>query len=343
MKTTLDVTQLAIQEIKAKLLTSNDLVSRISQPYYYNQHTVPQELIQFKSMLTEVRALLSPQINKLGAQKIGELYIDFSFGTFFHKFIGGLATSYFGLGECAESTYKLSETLIKKNSQDLLFVELQFPNSQKGMEKGHVLLIVNVKTVTTKMNQATDLKTLIAELPEEAIIVDCFLGKSFGAREVMPEIIKDYINAYGGTAQIDNIVHIFSFTSTALAHYQIIAANVIKETLSKNLISSQRPLDLSCLIKIDHETRLLEMLKEILKLELIGLRDENYYVYAIALLQDPEEMRSAIKLKAFLPDNTVTFFRDKETKQKQSIFIQRINSPDISKAISQHYKQSMKI
>lgn len=190
--------QEAIIEVQKKLLTSNDIVPRAQQPYYHSHPSVPPALTEFKRIVTEVRMHVARLVHELGIQRAGSTTQDFAEGSLFHSLLSGLVTSSFGIGECAESTYKLAEQLIKQGCHDFLFISLILPASSRGMEITHGILIANVSDFTADMGRAETLGELLLSLPETAVVGDAFLGCSYSPRSGFPLVMSDYLAAYGG-------------------------------------------------------------------------------------------------------------------------------------------------
>ena len=51
--------QRLIDEVRAELLISNDIVSRIEHPYFHSHPSVPKSLQNFKKKLSEYRSAIS--------------------------------------------------------------------------------------------------------------------------------------------------------------------------------------------------------------------------------------------------------------------------------------------
>ncbi len=219
MQVTLEQMQECVVEVQRQLLTSNDLVSRSQQPFYYGDLSVPPILTEFKAILTELRMYAAKMIPELGTRRIGTVDVDFSEGTFFHSYLLGLTISAFGIGECAETTYKLSERLIKKGGRDFLFITLRLPNRTVGMEVSHGLLIANVRELSQEITHATTLAELLRALPENAVVGDAFLGISYLPQDGFPVEMLDYLRAYGGQESIAQVFHFYNFSPTVLSNY----------------------------------------------------------------------------------------------------------------------------
>lgn len=335
MQVTTELMQECVVEVQRQLLTSNDLVSRAEQPFYYGHLSVPPILTEFKVILTELRMYAAKLISELGTQKMGSVDVDFSEGTFFHSYLLGLTISAFSIGECAETTYKLSERLIKRGGRDFLFVSLHLPNRTSGMERSHGLLIANVRELSERITHATTLEELLRALPDNAVVGDAFLGISYSPKDGFPIEMLDYLRAYGGLESIAQVFHFYNFSPTVLSNYQILAVNIIKKMREEQRISTQKPLDLSRLTQLNEDTRLLEILKEKTPLPFIGYRDDDYFVYALSSLNNKSEWRAAMRLAAYLPHGCVTFFRGATEGggNKQSIVVRKINVSDIAHQI----------
>jgi len=336
---TLTQVQEAIAEVQKKLLTSNDIIPRASQPYYHSHPSVPPVLTEFKRIITEIRTYASGLINELSVQPAGSTTQDFREGAFFHSLLLGLVMSSFGIGECAESTYILAVQLIKKEKQDLLFVSLALPARSTGMEMSHGLLIANVRECTEEMIQAETLSQLLLVSPANAIIADAFLGLCYSPQNGFPLEMRHYIDAYGGQERIINIQHFYNFSKTVLTDLQLKAVSIIKKMRDEHSIATQKPFDLSKLHALSEDTRLLEMLKEKTPLLFSGYRDDDYYVYALATLAQKSDWLAALQLKAYLPEGSVTFFRGPANPQKQSVIIQHINESPVAYHIDSFNKR----
>ena len=339
MTVTLAQVQEAIAEVHKKLLTSNDIIPRASQPYYHSHASVPPVLTEFKRIVTEIRAYAAGLINELGIQPAGSTQQDFREGAFFHSLLLGLVMSSFGIGECAESTYKLAEQLVKKEKQNLFFVSLILPARSIGMEISHGLLIANVKECTKEMIQAETLSELLLVLPDTAIVADAFLGVCYSPKNGFPLEVRHYIAAYGGQERIMDRQHFYNFSKTVLADLQLKAVSIIKKMRDEHRIATQKPFDLSTLHALTEDTRLLEILKENTPLLFSGYRDDDYYVYALATLSQKSDWLAAIQLKAYLPEGSVTFFRGPANPQKQSVIIQHINEAPVAYRIDSFNKR----
>lgn len=333
MIVTLTQMQTTITEVQKKLLTSNDITPRSEQPYYYNHPSVPPTLTEFKRIVTEIRIYAARLIHELGVQHAGSVKQDFTEGKVFHSLLLGLVTSSFGIGECAESMYKLAELLIKQGCHDFLFISLALPASSKGMEVTHGLLIANIPDWTAEMGKAETLEKLLVTLPETAIVGDAFLGASYSAHSGLPLAMRDYLRAYGGQERIRSVFHFYNFSKTLLANLQLKAVNIIKRMLEERAIATQKPCELTGLLSLSEDTRLLEILKEKTAIQFFGFRDDNYFVYACATLSGKSDWLAAIKLKAYLPEGSMTFFRGPENPTKQSIIIRHINEAPVSHCI----------
>ncbi len=340
MQVTPELMQECIVEVQRQLLTSNDLVLRAEQPFYHSHSSVPPILTEFKVILTELRMYAAKLIHELGVQRIGSMDADFSEGTFFHSYLLGLTIASFGIGECAETTYKLVERLIKKGGRDFLFISLKFPNRAMGMEMSHGLLIANVPNIRESIERvasAATLEELLGMLPENAIVGDAFLGVSYLPKEGFPQAMQDYLAAYGGQECITQVFHFYNFSTNVLSNYQIRAVNIIKRMREEQRVSTQKPLDLNKLTQLSEDTRLLEMLKEKTPLPFIGYRDDDYFVYALSSLNSKSEWRAAMRLIAHLPNGSVTFFRGvPQDSNKQSIAVRKINIGEVAYKIDSY-------
>ena len=315
MTVTLAQVQEAIAEVHKKLLTSNDIIPRASQPYYHSHASVPPVLTEFKRIVTEIRAYAAGLINELGIQPAGSTQQDFREGAFFHSLLLGLVMSSFGIGECAESTYKLAEQLVKKEKQNLF------------------------KECTKEMIKAETLSELLLVLPDTAIVADAFLGVCYSPKNGFPLEVRHYIAAYGGQERIMDRQHFYNFSKTVLADLQLKAVSIIKKMRDEHRIATQKPFDLSTLHALTEDTRLLEILKENTPLLFSGYRDDDYYVYALATLSQKSDWLAAIQLKAYLPEGSVTFFRGPANPQKQSVIIQHINEAPVAYRIDSFNKR----
>lgn len=341
MQNRLKTIRSSIDEIRSNLLTSDDIVSRILHPNYMpflGNAEVPKELHEFKQFLYQVRSAISEHVKRLPTINVGGLIFNFSEIAFPHKFVYGLATAYFGIGECGECTFKLAENLIPKNFRNYLFVELQFTNAKPGMEPAHSLLITAPEVFNMPpILRGSSLENLLAKLPSNAIVADAFLKEAFGVKEKIPQRMIDYFKAYGGNVEVVHIDPIMNYPNGMLNLYQGFVSRVVNALRYDQGIASQQPIKLlSGCIKLGYDTRLLEMLKEMLKLEFCGYRDDNFYVYAVALINNPENMKAAIQARSILPQGAVTFFRD--SPQSTSVVVNGINLPEVSSHIDRHYQ-----
>lgn len=331
----------SISEVRSKLLTSDDIVSRIQHPNYMpflGNAEVPKELHEFKQFLYQIRSTISVHVKNLPTINVGGLVFNFSQIDYPHKFVYGLATAYFGVGECGECTYKLAENLIPKNFRNYLFVELKFANAQPGMEPVHSLLITAPDIIDmSQIFRGSSFESLLAALPSDAIVADAFLNEAFGARDKIPQRMLDYFHAYGGKVEIAHIDPIWNYPDGMLYIYQGFVDKVVAATRNNQNVASQQTINfLSGCTKLDYNTRLLEMLHELLKLEFCGYRDDNLYVYAVALINNPESMKAAVQIKSILPQGNVTFFRD--SPQSTSVVLSGINLPEVAGNIDRHYQ-----
>ncbi len=101
----------------------------------------------------------------------------------------------------------------------------------------------------------------------------------------------------------------------------------------EHAIAIQKPFDLTELRALSEDTRLLEMLKEKTPLQFSGFRDDDCFVYALATLSGKSDWLAAIQLKAYLPEGSVTFFRNPLNPQKQAVIIRHINETPIAHCI----------
>lgn len=341
MQIKIEQMQEGVDEVKRLLLTSNDLVNRSAQPYYYGHTSVPPFLTEFKIILTELRAYAAGLIHELGVQRIGSMDVDFSEGGFFHSYLLGLVVASFGIGECAESTYKLAERLIKKGAKDFLFVSLILPSRSIGMEVSHGLLVANVREISERITNSATLGELIAALPDTAVIGDAFLGISYLPKSGFPLEMSEYLSAYGGAERITQVFHFYNFSANVLSNFQLKAIAIIKKIQEEQKISTQKPIGLNRLTKLSEDTQLLKMLKEKSPLPFVGYRDDDFYVYALASLTNKTEWCAAIKLRAYLPQGSVIFFRGAPQElNKQSVVIRQINVSEVAHRIDEYTDDS---
>lgn len=334
-----------IKKINATLLSSNDIVLRAKQPYYYDHPSVPKALEAFKNIISLYRYHSAKLIHKLGKQPMGSTVGDFSEGTLVHKILCGLTISTLGIAECAECVYKLAAELALAGAGDLLFVSLNLTRSKRGMEQGHLLLITNIKTPPKMPNKELTLVEFIKYLPTQAVIADPFLGECFKPSQPVPERINQYILAYGGEAKMVLCEHYFNFSANVLTQQFIRRVPSILQQLkyhpdikyeqrfSTSFLQGIQPTDIPILI---------ERLNQSSCLNFCAYNTQDSEVSAVATLENKQQRKAAIELVAMLftlPEGTVCISRD--YNGQHSLVIKNTNMPEIAASLQQHLEHNI--
>lgn len=288
-----------IAKTKSVLLTSNDLAPRTIYPYYYGHPSAPDELTIFKTIITEYRSVSSEHIHKLGKQQMGQVTVDFSTMNIQHLLLGGIVSASFGWGDCGECVSKLASEIILADCGDLLFVILDLPNAQHGMEKTHFLLVTNMKKPPT-LPKETTLEALLAHLPDDAIVADPFLGLCFSPKDI-PNELKHYIKAYGNQAQVTEAIHMFNFTRNVLIDsFLPLAKKIVIDTRAamKNVYS----LEGKTRVENQEYTLLVKKLSHKTGLVFQVYQDKSKKTDMVALIQNKTDRQASIEVIAKFAD-----------------------------------------
>jgi len=209
-----------------------------------------------------------------------------------------------------------------------MIIGLKFDHAKTGMETTHALLVANIKSIPKEFRPGMNFSVFLSALPEEAIIGDAFLGVSY-IRDKIPQIVTDYVKAYGGSMSLSTVFHMRNFSLSVFGSYIIHAWNAAMQIQNPFIVVEPK--------KLDHDTTLISRLKETTGIELTGVRDAEYYVYAQGALNSKIKMHQAFKLQSLLGENTVTFFKTRENKAP-SIMIERLNEPEIANKVTEAIK-----
>ena len=293
-----------IDNIQENLLISNNIISRIDYPYYYNHKFVPNSLTVFKKKLEMVRqysvALIAkqPDLSLLNASHDMR---SLSVGTFAHQLSVALTVSLFGIGDCGECSVKLGLSLIQAGFGNLAFVGIEFLDAKEGMEKYHSFIVVNLPKLTLPFdNKLLSVYDLFQNLPAHALIGDAFLGLTFPPDKI-PDAFIHYINAYGGKTKLVQCSHFYNVPShsTVFGSYPIVAKKIEKELRLTQAFLKENLYALEEKIKIE-DTSLVSLLKEKAKLPFFSVRDKKYKVDAIVELNTVKEQSMTANLQRSL-------------------------------------------
>lgn len=326
-----------IEEVQKNILTSNNILSRIEYPYYYNHPSVTKSLITFKTRLQTYRQKSAELVVKqaeLPLPNAPHSHRHFSVGTIAHQLSVSLAVSQLGIGDCGECAAKLGLALIQAGFGNLAFVIVEFLESKEGMEKYHEFVVANLPVLSLPPNNITlSIYDFFKALPTQALIGDAFLGLTFSPEKIPNDFIR-YLNAYGGKTEINACMHFYNVPSKSIMFggYLDVAKKVVKELKSRQPLLEEDSYTLKGKIKIE-DTTLVSLLKEKSKLLFFGVRDQEYKVDAIVELNTMEDRSAATNLQRSLRGHG-RFFNIKD--EKEIFVLEGINLSSENPKLIQH-------
>lgn len=173
-----------VDEVSQQLLTSNQIIPRSNCPYYLYGPKTPKELTAYKTLIVDYRSSSATLIAERCVPNPASIWSDFSFGSFFHRFVGSLVVAHFGIGECAECSAILAIKLVLHGYGDITFVGITFPEAKEGMEQTHQFVIANLHEQPQKQKSDISIYDFFKTLPEDVIIGDPFLGLCFTPKNI---------------------------------------------------------------------------------------------------------------------------------------------------------------
>lgn len=263
-----NITQALMSELTAEtyrsIVSSHRLISRIEQPYYHSEASVPLELVEFKRRLTALRTQsLALTLARYAGESdpLGQRYD--SPQSFACSFTGSLAVAGLGLGECGECATKLAANMLVRGFGNITFLQFKFTNARAGMEQGHQLIIANISQAqmsALRKSKETDFLKFMGSLPADAVVGDAFLNICF-TPSAIPQLMRDYITAYGGAATINGVNH-FTHLGPKFFKYYADHAGAIQKILASHPEGAPRlyvlrgPWKASLMLSVDDSTSL---------------------------------------------------------------------------------------
>lgn len=333
-----------MKSVQADILTSHNIVNRIAYPFYFNQSNVPELLVTFKKRLSTYRDLSSTLIaehKQLSFPKeVEDQLKNLSHGTFAHNFIGSLVMSEFGIGDCSECAFQTAYRLIHQNQTSIAFVAIKLTNNQEGMESTHQFIVANLKQLPGSLTVPSPLYRFIEMLPEDAIIVDTFLEISFPPHHIHP-VFNDYLNAYGGEAEVFQCIHLYNFTVASLMKYKKLVDIVVSEIKSRSPIFEGDEYKIFEKILVP-ETILITHLKAKTQLPFVGYRDSQYKVDAVVTLKKDNDIEKVKQLQRGLKGYGQFFTLNNPEIGKTRFVLEGINLPEGDPPIGQRIQNLIK-
>ena len=328
--------QQLVDKVRLHIFTSNDIIPRVSQPYFHNHPSVPKALTNFKLSLQEYRMETSKHLAILRQAPVHSslpTLSDLSIGSFSHVFVGALTVSSFGIGDCAESSAKLVIEMLVKGYGDLAFIGIKFPAAKLGMEQTHQFIIANLPKIPSGLPQKASIYDLFKLLPRNAVIGDAFLGLAFTPDSV-PNTFREYAAAYGET-EIVQCFHFCNIGWNFLNHYLSLTKQITERVKLQQDLFYGKVYDLDSKMPIP-ETSIIALLNVKTTLVFFGVRDNEYKVDAIAEIKNKSDRISALEIQD-VQQRYGRFFQNKQGKQM--FVLEGINIFDHKPNIGEYIKQ----
>jgi hypothetical protein len=186
----LELAQIALKNIKAKVTSSNDIISREQFPRIY-----PDEMDQYVKKFGEpaVRTFLDNMHQLEGVRNASlEAQSKFSSSLKHPVTARSIAITYFGVGECQETTSRaVMELGLLGCKTNFTVVRLDGKLDDMGIPDMHALLIIGD---TSCLKPNSDIITF-KKLGNDCLLVDPFLGV-IGKANKIGSLIGKYIRAY---------------------------------------------------------------------------------------------------------------------------------------------------
>lgn len=308
-----------IKKVEPHILTSNNIVPRITCPYFHNHPSVPKALGNFKARLQEYRYISSTRIAAIGRLPLEPNMLpilgDFSIGSFSHVFVGALVVSSFGIGDCGECSARLVIEMLVNGYGDLAFVGIKFPKAKDGMETTHEFIVANLPQDPYR-SPSTSIFDFFRTLPRNAVIGDPFLGLAFEPNSIPAEFIR-YIDTYGKDTDVIKCFHFCNVGSKFLSHYLSITAQIAKELKFQQSLPDDKSYELDSKVKIKEDTSLIFLLKEKTSLPFFGVVDSDYKVDAITEIENKQDRIIALSLQ----DSAQGYGRFFQNRDGQRMFV----------------------